>query len=116
MTRHRWWLLVLAAVCAGWSLRGEWVSIHHGVPENHFIDLLGGLAFLAGGIITLDRRPGNVIGPLMIAYGVIGYFGNWGNINVPVLPLLGASIAQWAGAPILAQIALSYPTGRRFSA
>jgi signal transduction histidine kinase len=31
---------------------------------------------------------------------------------VPVLPLLGVSIGQWAGAPILAQIALSYPTGR----
>ena len=28
------------------------------------------------------------------------------------MPLLGASIGQWAGAPILAQIALSYPSGR----
>jgi hypothetical protein len=48
----------------------------------------------------------------MIAYTFVPYFGNWGNINVPVLPLLGASVGQWAGAPILAQIALSYPTGR----
>jgi hypothetical protein len=31
---------------------------------------------------------------------------------VPVLPLLGVGVGQWAGAPILAQIALSYPTGR----
>src|SRR6266516_5292123 len=58
------------------------------------------------------RRPGNAIGPLMIAYAFVQYFGNWGNINVPVLPLLGVSVGQWAGAPILAQIALSYPTGR----
>ena len=88
------------------------MSIHHGVPENHFIDALGGLAFLAGGIVALDRRPGNAIGPLMIAFGIVWYFGNWGNLDVPVLPLLGASVGQWAGAPILAQIALSYPTGR----
>jgi signal transduction histidine kinase len=112
MTRRRWWLLTLAVVCAGWALGGEWVSIHRGVPENHLLDLLGGLAFLAGGIIILDRRPGNAIGPLMIAYGIIWYFGNWGNLNVPVLPLLGTSLGQWAGTPILAQIALSYPTGR----
>jgi signal transduction histidine kinase len=112
MTRRRWWLLVLAVAGAGWALGGEWVSIRHGVPENHLLDLLGGLAYLAAGIIILSRRPGNAIGPLMIVYGAIGYFGNWGNINVPVLPLLGVSIAQWAGAPVLAQIALSYPAGR----
>ena len=88
------------------------MSIHHGVPENHFLDLMGGLAYLATGIIILDRRPGNAIGPLIIAYGVIWYSGNWGNLNVPVLPLLGASVGQWAGTPILVQIALAYPTGR----
>jgi len=112
VTRRRWWLLALGVVCVAWVLGGEWVSIHRGVPENHFIDALGGLAFLAGGLIALDRRPGNAIGPLMIAFGMVGYFGNWGNLNLPVLPLLGVSIGQWAGAPILAQIALSYPTGR----
>jgi len=88
------------------------VSIHHGVPENHFIDALSGLAFLAGGIIALDRRPGNAIGPLMIAYVFVSYLGNWGNLEVPVLPLLGVGVGQWAAPPILAQIALSYPTGR----
>jgi signal transduction histidine kinase len=112
MTRHRWRLLVLAVVCAGWALGAEWVSIHFGVPENHFLDLMSGLAFLAGGIITVDRRPGNVIGPLMIAFGIIWYFGNWASLNVPVLTLLGVSIGQWAGTPMFAQIALSYPTGR----
>jgi signal transduction histidine kinase len=110
--RRRWWLAVLATICAVWVLGGEWVSVRHHVPENHLIDALGGLAYLTAGIIVLDRRPGNLIGPLMIAYGMAGYFGNWGNLNVPLLPLLGVTIGQWAGPPILAQIALSYPDGR----
>jgi signal transduction histidine kinase len=112
VTRRRWGLLALAVAGVGWILGAEWVSIHHGVPENHFIDAMTGLAFLTCGIIALDRRPGNAIGSLMIAFAFVSYFGNWGNIDVPVLPLLGASVGQWGATPILAQIALSYPSGR----
>jgi hypothetical protein len=112
MTRRRWGLLALAVAGVGWILGAEWVSIHHGVPENHFIDAMTGLAFLTCGIIALDRRPGNAIGSLMIAFAFVYYLGNWGNIDVPVLPLLGASVGQWGSTPILAQIALSYPSGR----
>ncbi|HEV2241674.1 MAG TPA: sensor histidine kinase, partial [Streptosporangiaceae bacterium] len=39
-------------------------------------------------------------------------FGNWGNLQVPVVPAVGASIGQQLGSPFLAHIALSYPTGR----
>jgi signal transduction histidine kinase len=111
MTRRRWGLVALAAAGAAWILGAEWVSIHHGVPENHLIDALGGLAFLAGGIIALDRRPGNVIGPLMVAVGLVPYLGNYGNLNVPLLPLLGVISGYWA-APMLAHIALCYPSGQ----
>ena len=112
MTRRRWGLLALSATLAFWSLGGEWVSIHQHVPENHFLDLLGGLSYLVAGIVALNRRPGNAIGTLMIAYGFVWYLGNWGNIDVPVLPLFGASVGQWGATPILAQIVLSYPSGR----
>jgi signal transduction histidine kinase len=111
MTWRRWGLLALAVVGAAWILAAEWVSINHGVRENHLIDALGGLAFLAGGIIALDRRPGNAIGPLMVAFAFVSYLGNYGNLNVPLLPVLGVIGGYW-GAPILAQIALSYPTGQ----
>jgi hypothetical protein len=47
------------------------VSIHHQVQENHFIDALGGLSFLAASLAALDRRPGNMIGPLMTAYVLV---------------------------------------------
>jgi signal transduction histidine kinase len=112
MTARRWWLAALSVLLVGWVLGGEWVSIHQHVPENHLIDALGGLGFTGAGIITLDRRPGNVIGPLMLAFVVLTFFGNWSNLDVPVLTLLGVSVAQTAGAPILAHIALSYPSGR----
>src|SRR5262249_27259376 len=105
MTRRRWGLAALAVAGTAWILGAEWVSIHHGVPENHLIDAVTGLAFLAGGIVALDRRPGNAIGPLMIAFALVSYLGNWGNIQTPVLPLLGV-IGGQLGAPILAQIAL----------
>ena len=58
MTRRRWWLLALSAALAFWSLGGEWVSVHQHVPEDHFLDLLGGLSYLVAGIVALDRRPG----------------------------------------------------------
>lgn len=112
MTRRRWWLLALSAALAFWSLGGEWVSIHQHVPENHFLDLLGGLAYLVAGIVALDRRPGNVIGTLMIAYGFIWYLGNWGSWQVPVLAMLGVIGSQLLGPPVLAHIALAYPSGR----
>ena len=60
MTRRRGGLLALSAALAFWSLGGEWVSIHQHVPENHLLDLLGGLSYIFAGIVALDRRPGKV--------------------------------------------------------
>jgi signal transduction histidine kinase len=111
MTGRRWGLAALGVALAGWIIGGEWVSIHQHVPENHFIDALGGLSFLVAGLVALDRRPGNAIGKLMIAYVVVSYLGNWGNLQVAVVPMIG-TIGQQLGGPILAQMLLSYPTGR----
>jgi signal transduction histidine kinase len=111
MTRRRWGLLALGVAVAGWIIGGEWVSIRQHVPENHLIDALGGLSFLAAGIVALDRRPHNRMGWLMIAYAAVSYLGNWGNLQVAVVPMVGL-IGQQLGAPILAQMVLSYPAGR----
>jgi signal transduction histidine kinase len=111
MTRRRWGLLTLGVAVAGWIIGGEWVSIRQHVPENHLIDALGGLSFLAAGVVALDRRPHNRIGWLMITYAVVSYFGNWGNLQAAVVPMIGL-IGQQLGGPILAQMVLSYPTGR----
>jgi len=111
MTRRRWALVLLGVALAGWVIGGEWVSIHLVLQEDHFLDALVGLSFLGGGIAALDRRPGNVIGPLMIGFVMIDYFGNWGNLPVPLLPTLGL-VSGWLYRPLLAHIALAYPDGR----
>jgi signal transduction histidine kinase len=111
MTRRRWGLAALGVVMLAWILGGEWVSIHARVPENHLIDAVGGLSYLLAGLVALDRRPGNAFGKLMIAYVAVSYLGNWGNLQVAVVPMIGLIGQQPSGA-ILAHAALSYPTGR----
>src|SRR5262249_21102361 len=110
MTRRRWALVLLGVAVTGWIIGGEWVSIHRDIPGNHFLEGLPVLSFLGAGIAAPDRRPGNVIGPVMIAFGVISYFGNWGTLPVPLLPTLGL-VSGWLVRPLLAHIALAYPGG-----
>jgi signal transduction histidine kinase/CheY-like chemotaxis protein len=111
MTPRRWALVALAGAALVWALGGEWVSISHGVRESHLLDVTVGLSFFAAGIVALDRRPGNVIGPLMIAYAATWFLGNWSNLPIPVFPTL-VFVAGLFGAPLLAHIALAYPSGR----
>jgi signal transduction histidine kinase len=110
VTRRRWWLLGLAVIALVWALGGEWINIHKGIQENHFLDAMVGLSYFAAGIVALDRRPGNAIGTLMIAYAMTWFLANWGNLAVPVLPVLGL-IANDTQAVLLAHIALAYPSG-----
>jgi signal transduction histidine kinase len=111
MTRRRCWLTALGVVLVAWIVGAEWVSIHAGVPENHFIDAAVGLSFVLAGLVALDRRPGNATGVLMIAYAVSAYFGNWSNLNIAAVPMIGMIGAQPSGA-FIAHAALAYPTGR----
>lgn len=111
MTRRRWRLVALGIAGLVWALGGEWVSIQAGVQENHFLDAMVGLSFLGAGIVALDRRPGNSIGPLMVAYAFTWFVGNWDELGIPMFPSL-AFVADLVGAPILVHIALAYPSGR----
>lgn len=111
MTLRRWLLVGAAILAAGWVLGAEWASIHAGVRENHLLDALVGGTFIGAGLVAIDRRPGNVIGPLMLTFGAIGYFANWTNLGtIPVFPTL-ATINDMATAALIAHIALAYPSG-----
>ena len=110
MTPRRWALVALGLAALVWALGGEWVSISRGVPESHLLDVTVGLSFFGAGIVALDRRPGNVIGPLMVAFAVSWFLGNWGN-RIPVFPTLGF-LGGLFGAPLLVHSTLAYPSGR----
>jgi signal transduction histidine kinase len=111
VTRRRWLAAGLGLLCLAWALVGEWVSIHRQVPENHLLDALAGLSLIGGGLLALDRRPGNRIGPLMLGAGVTWFCGNWSNLGWPLLiPLL--YLAGSLGTPFIAHFVLAYPTGR----
>jgi signal transduction histidine kinase len=110
MTRRRWALVALGGVALVWALGGEWVSISRGVQESHLLDVTVGLSFFGAGIVALDRRPGNLIGPLMVAFAATGFLANWGNL-IPVFPTLGF-VGGLFGAPLLVHSTLAYPSGR----
>jgi len=111
MNARRLRLAALGITCFAFALGAEWVSIYYDVPENHLLDLLSGLSYLVAGLIAMDRRPGNRIGPLLIAAGVAWFCGNYRSLGVPGL----TSVLEVANAltdPFIVHIALSYPTGR----
>jgi signal transduction histidine kinase len=111
VTRRRWLLVAAAVLAAAWVLGAEWSSIHAGVQENHLLDALVGGSFIGAGLVAIDRRPGNVIGPLMVAFGAVGYFANWTTLGtIPVFPTL-AVVNDMASAALLANIAFVYPSG-----
>jgi signal transduction histidine kinase len=111
VTTRRWVLVAAAVLAAAWILGAEWSSIHAGVRENHLLDALVGGAFIGAGLVAIDRRPGNAIGPLMVAFGAIGYFANWNNLGtLPLFPTL-ALANDMAGAALIATIAFVYPSG-----
>ena len=110
MTRRRWWLAVLGVVAVAWALGGEAISISRDVAENHFLDALVGLSFFAAGIIAIDRRPGNVIGPLMVGYAVAWFAGNWSNLDSWPTSIVFA-VSETMSTALLAHVFLAYPSG-----
>jgi signal transduction histidine kinase len=111
VTTRRWGLIVLAAAALYWAFGAEWVSIHQGVVENHFLDAMPGVSFLVAGVIAMDRRPGNRVGALMLAASVSYFSANWMNLRWGwLIPLL--SVGASFGPALFAHLVLSYPSGR----
>jgi hypothetical protein len=111
MSRRRWVLVGCGILAVAWVLGAEWASIHSGVQENHFLDALVGGTFIGAGLVAIDRRPRNVIGPLMVLYGTLGYVANWSNLGtIPAFPTIMAVNDLFAAA-FIAHIAFAYPSG-----
>jgi signal transduction histidine kinase len=111
MSRRALLLAALGLLGVAFGLGAEHYSIQAGTPENHWLDLAVGWAFIGAGLIALARRPGNLIGPLMLAFGFTWFIGNYGNARVPILLSLGVGY-QTLSSGFLAHLVLAYPDGR----
>jgi signal transduction histidine kinase len=110
MTARRLGLSLLAVAAGVWALGGEWVTISHGIPENHLLDAMVGISFFGAGIVLIDRRPGNLIGPLMVAAAACWFTGNWSNLDSWPTAIAGA-VGSILLTPLLAHVFLAYPRG-----
>ncbi len=74
-------------------------------------DLLGGWAFMATGLVAWRRLPDRRIGPIAIAVGFSWFIGSYAPSGTPWIRYLGSSFQGWF-VPLLAWLAMAYPTGR----
>jgi signal transduction histidine kinase len=68
-------------------------------------------AYIGTGVVALLRRPGNATGLLMAAIGFLWLVGDLYWINA-ALPFTIASAFETLYQPVLASLALAFPTGR----
>ena len=104
-----WWALWPAGVVVGAA--AEWVSISHDVPENHWLDLAVGWAYIAAGLIAWRRRSDSRLGVLMTVVGFTWFIGNFEASAVPVVFSLAFAF-ETLNEAVLAHMVLSYPEGR----
>jgi len=69
-----------------------------------------GLAFLGPGLLAWWRRPGNQVGPLMVACGSSWYLGNLQASGIPVLHALGYWL-YYLSLVVFAHVVLVFPHG-----
>jgi PAS domain S-box-containing protein len=81
------------------------------LTANATLMTIGGLLFVASGLVARYRRPENRMGLVMIVAGFAWFLGSLTQSNVPVVFSLGTALNDlpWA---FFAYLILSYPTGR----
>jgi signal transduction histidine kinase len=78
------------------------------------VALLGaGWALLACGLAYWGRRPGNAVGPLLVAAGCAWFLSEWDNPGVGSAVVFTVGLVSYAAcAPLAAWAVLAYPGGR----
>ena len=90
----------------------EWVRLAAGWPVQWVVaDAIPGVLFLASGYTAWERRPGNRIGPLMVATGFAWFVGTYGASRDLIIDRLAVGFQGWYDV-LLAALLLAYPTGR----
>ena len=115
MASRRTAALATAALVAGtaFAIGGEAGQVGHADRPMAWIlaDFLGGWTFLVTGAIAWLRRPGNRIGPLLLAIGFAWFVGTWGRSDIDWVFHLARSF-QGFYEPLLGVLVLAYPSGR----
>jgi signal transduction histidine kinase len=75
--------------------------------------LVAGWALIAVGLGAARRRPGNRVGPLVVAAGFAWFLAEWNNPGASSSVVFTVGLLCYAGCPpIVAHAVLSYPSGR----
>jgi signal transduction histidine kinase len=114
--------LRLALGAAGLALGAFSLSFARDDPTFSFagtslggaIALLGaGWALLAGGLAFWGRRPGNAVGPILVAASGAWFVAEWDNPGVGSAVVFTIGLVFYAAcAPLVAWAMLAYPSGR----
>jgi signal transduction histidine kinase len=105
------WLGVVALGGAGLGLTAEWVGFGWGDPRYWVPDLAVGWSLIGCGLIASARRPESRAGLLMAATGMTWFLGNFAHVGVALVAWVAAHAVYLHRGP-LAQLVLTYPTGR----
>lgn len=105
--------LVVLVAGLGAGLYADWQQASFTARPSAFIvaDLIAGWAFLVTGTIAWHRRPGNRVGPLLVAIGLTWFVGSYGLVGNGTSSHLARSFQGWY-EPLLAWVVLAYPSGR----
>ena len=87
------------------------VSAAWGFGNNRLLEFVSGASFLGPGLYAIYRRPANLVGLLVLAFGVLWFLPYWATLFPYYLEatveVLGLSIAA-----LLVHIVLVFPDGR----
>lgn len=70
-----------------------------------------GLSGIVAGLVAWSRRPGNRLGPLMVAFGLAWLVRPWQYSDDGTAFTISFALG-WLGAALFAHVAFAYPTGR----
>lgn len=113
--------LRLVVCAAGLALGGFSLAIARDDPAYSFATataggvalLTAGWALLLGGIVFWARRPGNAVGPLLVAASAWWFVAEWDNPGVDSAPVFTIGLLLFAMCPpFVGWAVLAYPAGR----
>ena len=106
---------VAAIAVAGlaWAVAAELYSLHDFGVARAVVDGITGLAFMAAGLVAWVRRPGYVIGPLLIAAGFGWFVGGNPQTTTTDAPIYTFGLlTTFVFGALLVHIIATFPSGR----